>query len=212
MSKYLTKNIKIDNKILVLTAIAHDGHIPVNFSEIVKNIFKDLVDVVRDDIQFLYIRDNNSYSIDNKYPGGNCFNRHEAMIALPNWDVDIQLIEAAIYHEMHHMARWQNIGYGDTLGGAIVSEGIATYYEELRSGWTPPWAEETVSSKIIKEALNNWDNTKYNHNEWFYELARGRWIGYSIGYKIAKELYRLGFELNDSVNIKPEDAKELLNL
>ena len=40
MSKYLTKNIKIDNKILVLTAIAYDGHIPVNFSEIVKNIFK----------------------------------------------------------------------------------------------------------------------------------------------------------------------------
>lgn len=108
------------------------------------------------------------------------------------------------------MARWQNPGYGKTLGGAILSEGIATYYEELISGWTPPWAEATISDKAKTAARLAWNDTNYNHANWFFEGTYGRWVGYAIGYQLAKKLFDSGFELERSVIVKPDEVLEIL--
>jgi uncharacterized protein YjaZ len=103
------------------------------------------------------------------------------------------------------MARWQNAGYGDSLGGAILSEGLATYYEELQSGWSPPWSKAKFTAQNLSDALDNWDNEHYGHSSWFLGSSdKGRWVGYAIGYRLAKELYKNGFNLRESLLIKPD--------
>lgn len=44
-------------------------------------------------------------------------------------------------HELHHCLRWGTVGYGDTLGEVLITEGLACHFEtELRNGAVPPYA------------------------------------------------------------------------
>lgn len=202
--------ITSNRKQLVYTAVSHsDSDVPNSITKIVKDAFRKLSPYINDSSQNLYIQDIPLLTHDEIYPRGHSHNRHEAMIAIFGWDTNQQQLKASINHELHHMARWQNAGYGDTLGGAILSEGIASYYEELQSGWTPPWAQAKLTNSILLEAIDNWDNDEYNHDEWFFDSKRGHWLGYAIGYKLAKVLYKDGFDLKQSVLIKPSEVKEI---
>lgn len=43
-------------------------------------------------------------------------------------------------YELHHAVRWGTAGYGDTLGGAILSEGLAGHVVlEMFNGDPEPW-------------------------------------------------------------------------
>ena len=108
------------------------------------------------------------------------------------------------------MARWQHAGYGRTLGGAILSEGIATYYEVKTSGWLSPWAQAVLTKQAIEAAASEWDKPAYNHADWFFQGQYGRWIGYGIGYQLATKLFASGFDLSKSLTITSDDAKYLL--
>lgn len=212
MSSNLSQSFNNNGKTLNAFIVSFSGDpIPEYLEEVVANVFKELSIVMNDIEQVLYIRDIKFLAIDGIYPGGHCYNRHEAMIALPSWKVDKKQLQASIAHELHHMARWQNVGYGDTLGGAILSEGIATYYEKLISGWTPPWADVELTKAMVQAARNDWDNNGYNHSDWFFESNLGRWAGYSIGYQIASELFKAKFSLEDSVKVHSNDVKPLLD-
>ena len=161
-----------------------------------KQIFNELGVFLPKGTYFLYLRDIKDYSIDDKYPGGHTYNQHESMIALPSWRVDRKLVLSTIAHELHHLARWQHAGYGVTLGEAILSEGIATLYESQVSDWSPPWSQASLNSTLIKKALREWDSDTYNHFDWFFEGEFGRWVGYTIGFQMAKLL------LGDDIDIK----------
>jgi uncharacterized protein YjaZ len=205
MNKHISGVITYNKKELILTAVSlSNSIIPDSTLPIVEAVFKKLSPYIKDDRQIIYIRDIPSLSINDKYPSGHCFNRHEAMIALPNWDVKKQQLVATVSHELHHMARWQNAGYGNSLGGAILSEGLATYYEELQSGWSPPWSKAKFTTHNLSDALDNWNNEHYDHRNWFFGSDKGRWVGYAIGYRLAKELYKNGFNLKESLLIKPD--------
>ncbi|MGH7196703.1 MAG: DUF2268 domain-containing putative Zn-dependent protease [Candidatus Saccharimonadales bacterium] len=211
MSKYISDQIVNDNKTLVLLAASFQGdRISKQVYKIVDEAFSRLSECIKDDVQVLYIRDIPYLAIDGKYPGGHCFNRHEAMVAIPTWSakLDTRQLAGAIHHELHHMARWQNVGYGTTLGEAILSEGIATYYEALTSGWTPPWAKATVTDQVRRTALNDWECEDYNHAAWFFKGEHGKWVGYSLGYELAHSLYdSKGFDLKHSVDVGAKDVK-----
>jgi uncharacterized protein YjaZ len=216
VSTHISEVITYNKKELIVTAVSLSGSVvPDSILSIVGIAFKKLSPYIKDDRQVIYIRDIPSLSINVKYPGGHCFNRHEAMIALPKWNVEKQQLIATINHELHHMARWQNAGYGNSLGGAILSEGIATYYEELQSGWSPPWAKAKFTTLNLSDVLDNWNNEHYDHRSWFIGSDKGRWVGYAIGYRLAKELYKNGFNLRESLLIKSDEvniiAAKLLN-
>lgn len=216
MSKYISTEIVKNGKTLVLLEASFDVF---NVSEHVKGVvaeaFECLSKHIHDKTQVLYIRDIPGLNIDGKYPLGHCYNRHEAMISIPTWAVgslDMHQLTASIYHELHHMARWQNVGYGTTLGEAILSEGIATYYEELMSGWTPPWAKVTVTKAMRRAAVREWDSDTYNHNEWFFEGKHGKWAGYAIGYELAQSLYTFkNLDLGHSVTIDADRFKDVVH-
>lgn len=211
MSNTLSHEIVLHNKTLSLFAASlKNEDLPAWLLEEVIKSFEALAPFIKGSNQVLYIRDIPFLAIDGKYPGGHCYNAYEAMIAVPNWKTRKQQIVAAINHELHHMTRWQNPGYGTTLGGALLSEGIATYYEELSSGWTPPWAEVKVVKTAIEAALKEWGSLDYNHTDWFFKGAHGRWVGYGIGYQLAKKIFENDFSLEKSISITPDDAENLL--
>lgn len=207
MTSHFYKSYNTNNGSLHLLAISKDGD----------NIDTDLVeDIVTDEIdrlapyiidpeQILYIRNNDILCIDGIYPAGHTYFPNESMIAVPRWqNISPTELRAVVAHELHHMARWQNVGYGDTLGGAIASDGIATYYEEIRSGRKPLWAKTKVSETVRIEAHRHWDDTGYDHNEWFFDGPYGRWVGYSLGYELAKNTLN-PFNVGQSVKIAPKD-------
>lgn len=207
MNKTQTVQFSFNGKTLIVFCVAlGDGDVSSKVLEYAKEAFEKLSPFIKNDRQVLYIRDIPFLAIENKYPGGHCYNAREAMISLTSWGDDEQQIKATINHELHHMARWHNPGYGKTLGGAILSEGIATYYEELQSGWLSPWAEAAFDDETLKAALEEWDNATYNHREWFFNGPHGKWVGYAIGYKLAKLLFKDGFDLSRSITIEQSEA------
>jgi uncharacterized protein YjaZ len=207
----LTSQISFDSKTLNLFCVSlHIEVIPNWIRDETRHAFEVLAPYMKNREQVLYIRDIPSLAIDDEYPGGHCYNQYEAMLALKSWNDDKRQIVATINHELHHMARWQNLGYGTTLGGAIVSEGLATFYEEVVSGWTPPWSKAQVADEALESIRKEWDNTDYNHRAWFFRGLYGRWVGYSIGYQLAQRIFKVGFDLTRSITIQPDEVRELL--
>lgn len=101
---------------------------------------------------------------------------------------DAASFERMFAHELHHVARWDGPGYGNTLGQALVSEGLAGFFaREVCGGGLEPW-EILAQSDIqpyISQARREWDNTAYDHPSWFFGGGRlPRWLGYSLGYQI----------------------------
>lgn len=214
MKDVLLLEISKNSKKLIVFATSLQGDpIPSYLEKVITDAFEPLTPYIKDERQVVYIRDIETLAIDGKYPGGNCYHRYEAFFAVPSWDPDKlnkQQFAASINHELHHLARWQNAGYGNTLGGAILSEGLATFYEEKMSGWTPPWSQVELSEAMVSNVLSEWDNEQYDHKDWFFNGKLGRWVGYSIGYNAAKELYKGGFNLGDSLEVKPEQIKDIV--
>jgi hypothetical protein len=94
-----------------------------------------------------------------------------------------------VAHEAHHCMRNVAIGYGATLGEALVSEGLAGRFVERIFGTAPePWEnamdEASLRAHLPDNALLS--SSDYNHATWFY-CRDGRlpcWLGYTLGYRI----------------------------
>lgn len=92
-----------------------------------------------------------------------------------------------ILHETHHCMRWRKPGYGQTLGEALISEGLATLFEEEHSGTLPIYAQVSIKQDEIDKARNSLSDEKYNHSEWFFgEKNIQRWFAYTYGYQLSK--------------------------
>lgn len=97
-------------------------------------------------------------------------------------------INETLLHEIHHCMRWRNPGYGQTLGEAMISEGLACLYEEQHSGNAPIYAKVSLNDNQIAKASKILHSKNYNHSEWFFGSKDiDRWFGYSYGYKLCKD-------------------------
>lgn len=195
-----TTIIEKDGKRFVIVAVDIEGGGQMNdVAALARPIIERLWPYITLDRQVVFVRDQRALAIDGKYPAGNSFFPNETQIAVPAWPADETHLKAALAHELHHLARWQHPGYGQTLGEAVVTEGLATLFEQHYSGWTPPWAQAQVSPAAWKELRVNWDDNNYSHQNWFFNGPHGRWIGYSAGYQLAKRKYGDKFDLEHSV-------------
>jgi uncharacterized protein YjaZ len=119
------------------------------------------------------------------------------------------LVES-LFHEAHHCMRWRNPGYGETLGEAMISEGLACLYEEEHGGLAPIYAKVDISQKEIESADKELNSTKYSHAEWFFGTGKiKRWFGYTYGYELCKR-YSLNTGLS-SADLLHVSASEILN-
>jgi uncharacterized protein YjaZ len=102
-------------------------------------------------------------------------------------------LAATIAHELHHCARYGGMGYGNTLLGALVTEGLACAFEkEFRNGQTPIYAKAIDTSQqaeLLSRAKLEFNNSNYVHHDWFFgsrELEIPKWTGYTLGYEIVQ--------------------------
>lgn len=96
-------------------------------------------------------------------------------------------------HELHHAARWQAVGYGQTLLEAVVTEGLASHFEmEVFGGKPQRWdtaLELRQVAKFMSVAEKEFHQKDYSHQDWFFGSAKRkipRWAGYALGYHLVR--------------------------
>lgn len=97
-------------------------------------------------------------------------------------------------HELHHAARWQTIGYGETLLEAMVSEGRADHFSNEITKRTDlhPWdkaLDKKQSGVWLNKASKEYYSESYDHDFWFFgseEKNIPKWIAYTLGFQIVE--------------------------
>jgi hypothetical protein len=115
-------------------------------------------------------------------------------------------------HEVHHCLRHAGPGYGQSLGEALVSEGLAGQFVNRLYGTPPePW-EKAVAPRDAWRFLPD-DTTlgspMYDHSAWFFGTGDyPRWLGYTLGYLLAGRWRALEPEANGErlVNVTADDV------
>lgn len=110
-------------------------------------------------------------------------------------------LPGTVAHELHHARRATSVGYGEALGEAMVSEGLAQAYQEfLYPNINVAYAHQLTTQeikKVWKKAQAELASKKYDHSEWFFGNGKlKRWAGYSLGYDIVKEYMKKVNEYN----------------
>jgi len=100
-----------------------------------------------------------------------------------------ETLERTIAHEFHHVMRWRGPGYGQTLGEALVSEGLAGRFAEQLYGVAPePWEDALSGDALVdiaRKAASQWSTCPYSHAQWFFGRdGFPRWAGYTLGYQL----------------------------
>ena len=92
-------------------------------------------------------------------------------------------------HEAHHCLRMAALGYGRTLGEALVSEGLAGQFTGWLFGSPPePWERAADDDALRSHAPGAAALAEpgYDHDAWFFGAGghRPRWLGYTLGYRL----------------------------
>lgn len=147
------------------------------------------------------------YGIGGNSPGPN----HIYISFDPNSDkITQQGLNETLLHEAHHCMRWRNPGYDETLGEAMVSEGLACLYEQEYSGQIPIYAKVPLLKEQVNLAKEEMSSKTYDHSKWFYGSDKiVRWFGYTYGYQLC-ERYSRDKKL-DAKSLVHVPASEILN-
>ena len=94
-----------------------------------------------------------------------------------------------VAHEVHHCLRHAGPGYGQSLGEALVSEGLAGQFVNRLYGTPPELWERAAEPKVAWRYLPD-DKAlalpMHDHNAWFFGAGDyPRWLGYTLGYLLA---------------------------
>ncbi|SFD84232.1 DUF2268 domain-containing protein [Paracidovorax konjaci] len=118
-------------------------------------------------------------------------------------------LRGLLAHELHHCARWAGPGYGNTLGEALVSEGLACLFESEWGVGGPPFYARSLSPAQIETfsalARTHWDRTDHGHAQWFFGTQPDtlpRHAGYALGYAMAvRHARRTGLSASQLVHV-----------
>jgi hypothetical protein len=102
-------------------------------------------------------------------------------------------LRAVLAHELHHAMRSRGLGYGSTLGEALISEGLSECYEEEVGCPTSNYALAVRGPALLTLARMARDqlwSEKYDHPKWFFgsrtDTSYPHWGGYSLGYVLVR--------------------------
>lgn len=110
-------------------------------------------------------------------------------------------------HELHHAVRRRSVGYGSTLGEAVVTEGLADHFVlEVAGTANQPWTTALDAQELaswVREVDAAWGE-EYDHAAWFFGAGgtRPRWTGYSVGF------HMVGQYLQDHPGRLPSDLHD----
>lgn len=99
----------------------------------------------------------------------------------------------------HQAMRSASAGYGFTLGGALVSEGLAGQFVRLVFANDPELWETAVPPQELNSLWpqhRDLMTPKYDHANWFEGAgALPRWLGYTMGFKLVENWLVSGAEI-----------------
>jgi hypothetical protein len=100
-----------------------------------------------------------------------------------------QVILKTLFHELHHALRWEGPGYGNTLGEALVSEGLAQRFLHEMMDCPPEPFEDAVSAEVCEawrqRAYTAFNDPDYDHTAWFFGTGdMPKWLGYTLGKRV----------------------------
>ncbi len=104
----------------------------------------------------------------------------------------INNMPGTVAHELHHARRGNSVGYGDTLGEVLITEGLAQSFEEFlypsREVIYAHYLKPKEMRRAQAKAQPLLNSRKYSHSEWFFGKGKlKRWTGYSLGYAIVQQ-------------------------
>ena len=110
------------------------------------------------------------------------------------------LVQRQMVNTAHQAMRAAGPGYGFTLGGAMVSEGLAAQFVRLvfdspREPWDCAYTDAELEPHWPDyRALMS---PKFDHGEWFSGAGlKPRWIGYTMGSRIVENWLVSGVDLS----------------
>lgn len=98
-------------------------------------------------------------------------------------------LRATLAHELHHAARWRAPGFGTTLLGALVSEGLAQHQELTERTGKPIYAHYDGDLKAFWKRAQPHLHGPYDYQAWFLgseAAALPRWGGYALGFELVR--------------------------
>ncbi len=213
MVNYRTTEIVKKGKTLILfTANLQSTEVPGYIPEFVGEAFEKFAEYMKEDMQFMYIRDMPELCVNGDHPYSYCTNPREAIIAIEKWGLglDMQEFMLTVHKELFNMARLQHVGSRGTFGEAVFGEGVGLYFAKLMTTYTPPCADVEITKKMRRAALRRWDLRYFSYRKWFYEGRRGKWTAPAIGYELAEWLYPNGYvsELKRAITATPKWYKD----
>ena len=125
-------------------------------------------------------------------------------------------ILATLAHETHHVARLRTGVETYTLGGRLVSEGLAQCFEEEAGAPTPFYAvslDQRTMHRMAERALPLLSATDFEHDAWMFgrkgDPEWPRSAGYSLGYALVKAwLGRQGLSAADAAGVPATDVTD----
>jgi len=111
----------------------------------------------------------------------------------PNLRLGIaEALTPTLAHEFHHVLRNRTAGYGTTLLGAMVSEGLAEHFVIEVTGRPAPWTgslTQETRGYWRRRAAAIWCSRDFDHAAWFIatvgDIPRG--TGFEVGADIVGE-------------------------
>lgn len=107
------------------------------------------------------------------------------------------VLPRTLAHELHHAVRWLKPGYGQTLGEALITEGLAAHFELEVFGGKPNMWDVAIRGQALQKSLRRarreFTSKTYNHNDWFFGSDRRkipRWTGYALGFYLVSNYLR----------------------
>lgn len=115
-------------------------------------------------------------------------------------------LRAALFHEMHHLARGMPMVFMDT----VISEGMATVFARDFAGVNTPWsqyADEVADWAKELRALE----PGFQYADWMFTHPDGRrWIGYTVGtYLVDRAVAVSGSSAAELATVPTSDILEL---
>lgn len=126
-------------------------------------------------------------------------------------------LERMIAHELHHALRWETVGYGTTLLGALVSEGLCGRFTQELYQNTPEIQEAAITKteiqKLAGDALVEASNKNYEHDRWFFgSRDLPRFTGYTIGYElVGLAMSRWGLAPSEMIDTPADEFIDFLS-
>ncbi|HXS15069.1 MAG TPA: DUF2268 domain-containing putative Zn-dependent protease [Candidatus Saccharimonadales bacterium] len=168
--------------------------------KVCKDAEKKIVQVLPVKNVDIVIQDNPYYAIPEKGMGGHTRTPHIVVVSIDpaspalSANFNEELLDT-LAHELHHAARWQTVGYGETLLQTMVSEGLADHFasETVGEKYVQPWDKALTPEQFnenSEKAKQEFNNKDYNHSEWFFgskERHIPRWAGYTLGYQLVEK-------------------------